>query len=50
MKGTEEKILLAATRVFARQGVSGATTREIARRARVNEVTLFRHFKNSAGS
>jgi AcrR family transcriptional regulator len=46
MKGTEEKILQAATRVFARHGVSGATTREIARQARVNEVTLFRHFRN----
>jgi AcrR family transcriptional regulator len=46
MKGTEEKILAAATLVFARQGVSGATTREIAREACVNEVTLFRNFKN----
>jgi AcrR family transcriptional regulator len=46
MKDTEEKILKAATRVFAQQGVFGATTREIARQARVNEVTLFRHFKN----
>ena len=33
-------------RVFARDGVSGATTREIARVAKVNEVTLFRYFKN----
>jgi len=33
-------------RVFAREGVSGATTREIARLAKVNEVTLFRSFKN----
>ncbi len=33
-------------RVFGRDGVSGATTREIARVARVNEVTLFRHFRN----
>jgi AcrR family transcriptional regulator len=46
MKGTEERILAAATRAFARHGVTGATTREIARQARVNEVTLFRHFKN----
>ena len=46
MKTTEEKILRAATQVFARHGVSGATTRAIARQARVNEVTLFRHFKN----
>jgi AcrR family transcriptional regulator len=46
MKNTGERILEAAIRVFGRDGVSGATTREIARSARVNEVTLFRHFKN----
>jgi len=46
MKGTEERILAAATAVFARDGVSGATTREISRQAGVNEVTLFRNFKN----
>ncbi len=46
MVTTEDKILHAATGVFARRGVSGATTREIAQRARVNEVTLFRLFKN----
>ena len=31
---------------FARDGIRGATTREIARKAGVNEVTLFRHFKS----
>jgi len=46
MKDTDQRILEAAIRVFARDGVSGATTREIARVAKVNEVTLFRHFKN----
>jgi len=46
MKDTSQRILEAATRIFAREGVSGATTREIARVAKVNEVTLFRHFKN----
>jgi AcrR family transcriptional regulator len=46
MSDTGQRILDAATRVFARQGVSGATTRAIARAARVNEVTLFRYFKN----
>ena len=46
MISTEDKILDAATAVFARRGVTGATTREIAQRARVNEVTLFRHFRN----
>jgi len=46
MKETRQRILDAAMRVFARDGVSGATTREIARVAKVNEVTLFRYFKN----
>jgi AcrR family transcriptional regulator len=41
---THEKLLEAAARVFARDGLDGATTREIAREAGVNEVTLFRHF------
>jgi AcrR family transcriptional regulator len=43
---TSNRIIDAATRVFAREGIAGATTREIARLAKVNEVTLFRHFKS----
>jgi AcrR family transcriptional regulator len=43
---TRTRLLEAATEVFAREGVAGATTREIARVAGVNEVTLFRHFQN----
>jgi AcrR family transcriptional regulator len=46
MKNTSLRILEAAIKIFARDGVSGATTREIARAAKVNEVTLFRHFQN----
>ncbi|HEV3273224.1 MAG TPA: TetR/AcrR family transcriptional regulator [Candidatus Methylacidiphilales bacterium] len=46
MKETRQRVLDAALKVFSRDGVSGATTREIARVARVNEVTLFRYFKN----
>jgi AcrR family transcriptional regulator len=46
MKDASHRILEAAIRIFARDGVSGATTREIARVAKVNEVTLFRSFKN----
>jgi len=46
MKKTGDKIIEAATRIFAQDGVSGATTRKIALAAKVNEVTLFRHFKN----
>ena len=45
---TRHRLLTAATRVFARDGLEGATTREIAREAGVNEVTLFRHFHTKA--
>jgi AcrR family transcriptional regulator len=41
---TNNRILAAAEMVFSRDGFQGATTREIARQAGVNEVTLFRHF------
>ncbi len=37
-------LLTAAARVFARDGLDGATTRAISREAGVNEVTLFRQF------
>ncbi|QLE54345.1 TetR/AcrR family transcriptional regulator [Nostoc sp. TCL26-01] len=43
---TRTKLIEAASQVFANLGVQGATTREIARVAGVNEVTLFRHFAN----
>src|SRR3984893_407925 len=43
---TRERLLDAAADTFAKDGIRGATTREIARKARVNEVTLFRHFKS----
>ena len=39
-----QRILQAATRVYAQHGWRGATTRRIADEAGVNEVTLFRHF------
>jgi AcrR family transcriptional regulator len=41
---TQHRILDAALRVFEEAGFRGATTRRIAEEARVNEVTLFRHF------
>ncbi len=41
---TRERILTAAREVIARKGKRGATTREIAEVACVNEATLFRHF------
>jgi AcrR family transcriptional regulator len=43
---TRQRLLDAAAETFSRDGIQGATTREIARGARVNEVTLFRHFKS----
>src|SRR5258707_15430236 len=42
---TKQRILAAAELVFSRDGFHGATTREIAREAGVNEVTIFRHFR-----
>ncbi|MGA7954638.1 MAG: TetR/AcrR family transcriptional regulator [Gloeobacterales cyanobacterium] len=45
-KNTRQRLLEAATEVFARDGFQGATTREIARVASVNEVTVFRHFSS----
>ena len=39
------RLLAAAARIFARDGLTGATTRAIAREAGVNEVTLFRQFQ-----
>ena len=41
---TRERILVAARDVIGRKGKRGATTREIAEVAAVNEATLFRHF------
>jgi AcrR family transcriptional regulator len=46
---TREKLLHAAALIFARDGIAGSTTREIAREAGVNEVTLFRHFLSKDG-
>ena len=39
-----ERLLAAAAEVFAREGLTAATTREIAAVGGVNEVTLFRVF------
>ncbi|CAH2213116.1 TetR/AcrR family transcriptional regulator [Tepidibacter aestuarii] len=41
---TRKKILQAAIEVFAEKGFSSTTTLEIAQKAQVAEVTLFRHF------
>ncbi len=39
-----DRILGAAAQVYSETGFRGATTRRIAERAGVNEITLFRHF------
>ena len=41
-----ERIVAAASKLFASQGYHGTSTREIARSAGVSENTLFRHFDN----
>lgn len=41
---TRDQILAAATAVFAQHGFRGSTTRRIADKAGVNEVTIFRYF------
>ncbi len=46
---TRERILAAARQLMALKGYKGAATRKIAEIADVNEVTLFRHFKNKEG-
>lgn len=43
---TKQKILFAAQKIFSEKGYLGATTRFIAKEAEVNEVTIFRIFKN----
>ncbi|BAY32103.1 TetR family transcriptional regulator [Nostoc carneum NIES-2107] len=44
-----QRLIQAALELFTAQGVSGTTTRQIADKAEVNEVTLFRHFGNKHG-
>ncbi len=46
---TREKLLRAARDEFAARGYQGSTTRTIAARAGVSEVTLFRHFPGKLG-
>ena len=41
-KGTRERLLDAALELFCRDGYDGASTRAIAKKAGVNEVTIFR--------
>jgi AcrR family transcriptional regulator len=43
---SDDKIMDATIKVLAQEGYHGATTRKIAEEAGVNEVTIFRRFKN----
>lgn len=47
--GTSDRILDAAAELIAERGYASTTTRLIAERAGVNEVTIFRRFENKAG-
>jgi AcrR family transcriptional regulator len=46
---SRERILAAARELFAARGFKGTTTAAIARRARVNEALIFRHFPAKKG-
>lgn len=48
-KSTRQRLVQAALHLFATQGVTETTTRQIAESADVNEVTLFRHFGSKHG-
>ena len=46
---TRERILDAALELFGAKGFAATTTKEIAKKARVNEVTVFRLFRSKQG-
>ncbi|MDJ0717411.1 MAG: TetR family transcriptional regulator [Prochloraceae cyanobacterium] len=48
-KSTKTRLIEAALDLFAEKGVTETTTKAVAERAQVNEVTLFRHFGNKHG-
>ena len=48
-KSTRQRLINAALKLFASQGVTQTTTKQIAESAHVNEVTLFRHFGHKHG-
>lgn len=47
-EATRERILRAFLALAAERGMAAVTTRELARAAAVNEVTIFRHFRDTA--
>ena len=46
---SRKKIVRAALALFSQQGITATTTKQIAERAKVNEVTLFRQFGSKQG-
>jgi AcrR family transcriptional regulator len=46
---TRQRLVNAALELFAQQGITETTTKQIAEQAEVNEVTLFRQFGNKQG-
>lgn len=48
-KSTSERIIQAFVELFRDHGYKGTTTRAVAEKAGVNEVTIFRHFGNKKG-
>jgi AcrR family transcriptional regulator len=48
-KSTRTRLIDAALELFAAKGVTETTTKAVAERAQVNEVTLFRHFGSKHG-
>ncbi len=48
-KSTRTRLIEAALELFTTKGVTETTTKEVAERAQVNEVTLFRHFGSKHG-
>ncbi len=49
LNSTRQRLINAAMELFAAQGVTETTTKAVAELAKVNEVTLFRHFGNKHG-
>ena len=49
INSTRQRLIDAAIELFTVQGVTETTTKQIAELAKVNEVTLFRHFGNKHG-
>src|ERR1700761_6046351 len=48
-KDTKAKLLKAALNVFAKEGYDAATTRNIAKKAGVNESLIHRYFESKSG-